>query len=120
VLKLTIAMDVGTAVNPDGCMAQIQGSALWGVSHAIREKATMADGQIEQSNFDTYEVARMGDVPEIDVVLIQNGHYPAGTGEPVVTVVPAAIANAIHSAVGARVRELPITPEAIKAAMSKA
>ena len=120
VRKLTIAMDVGTAVNPDGCLAQIEGSALWGVSHALLEKATVADGQIEQQNFDTYLVGRMDIVPEIDVVLIQNGHYPSGTGEPVVTVVPAAIANAIHDAVGARVRELPITPEAIKAAMAEA
>jgi len=120
VKKLTIAMDVGTAVNPDGCKAQIEGSALWGCSHALLEKATMKGGQIEQDNFDTYLVGRMEHVPEIDITLIQNGHYPAGTGEPVVTVVPAAIANAIHDAVGARVREMPITPEAVKAAMSEA
>lgn len=120
VKKLTIAMDVGTAVNPDGCKAQIEGSAMWGVSHALLEKATMANGQIEQDNFDTYLVARMENVPEIDVTLVQNGHYPAGTGEPVVTVVPAAIANAIEAASGARVREMPITPDSIKSALADA
>lgn len=118
VRKLTIAMDIGTAVNPDGCLQQIEGSALWGVSHALKEKATMSNGGIDQQNFDTYETLRIDEVPEIDVVLIQNGHYPAGTGEPVVTVVPAAIANAIHDAVGARVRHIPITADDIKAAMA--
>jgi isoquinoline 1-oxidoreductase len=118
VRKLTIAMDIGTVVNPDGALAQLQGSALWGVSHALKEKCTMSNGGIDQANFDTYEVLRIDEVPEVDITLIQNGHYPAGTGEPVVTVVPAAIANAIQDAVGARVRELPITPAAIKAAMA--
>ncbi len=118
VQKLTVAMDVGTAGNPDGCIQQIQGSALWGVSHALKEKATMANGAIEQINFDTFEVLRINEVPEIDIVLIQSGPYPAGTGEPVVTVVPAAIANAVHDAVGARGRELPLTPNVIKAAIA--
>lgn len=120
VKKITIAMDVGTAVNPDGCKAQIEGSTMWGVSHALLEKATMSGGQIEQDNFDTYLVGRMENVPEMDIVLVQNGHYPAGTGEPVVTVVPAAIANAIEAASGARVREMPITPDSIKAALADA
>ena len=118
VKKITIAMDVGTVVNPDGAIAQIEGSALWGVSHALRERATMSNGGIDQGNFDTYEVLRMSDVPEIDIVLIQNGNYPAGIGEPATALVPASIANAIHDAVGARVRNLPITAEAIKSAMS--
>ena len=118
--KVTNARDVGTAVNPDGCKAPIEGSTMWGVSHALLEKATMAGGQIEQDNFDTYLVGRMENVPEMDIVLVQNGHYPAGTGEPVVTVVPAAIANAIEAASGARVREMPITPDSIKAALADA
>ena len=117
VRKLTIAMDIGTIVNPDGALSQLEGSALWGVSHALKEKCTLTNGGIDQGNFDTYDVVRMSDVPELDITLIQNGHYPAGTGEPVVTVVPAAIANAIHDASGARVRELPMTAALIKAAM---
>ena len=78
----------------------------------------MSNDGIDQGNFDTYEVLRMSDVPEIDIVLIQNGNYPAGIGEPATALVPASIANAIHDAVGARVRNLPITAEAIKSAMS--
>ena len=118
VKKLTIAMDVGTVVNPDGALSQIEGSALWGVSHALRERATMSNGAIDQTNFDTYEVLRMSDVPEIDIVLVQNGNYPAGIGEPATALVPASIANAIDDAVGARVRSVPITADAIKAAMA--
>jgi isoquinoline 1-oxidoreductase len=94
-------MDVGTVVNPDGVRAQIEGSVLWGVSLALLENATMKDGGIQQTNFDTYAPMRMSQMPELDISIIGNG----------------AIANAIFTAVGARVRSLPITAEAVKAAM---
>ena len=115
--KLTIAMDVGTAVNPDGVRAQIEGSVLWGLSIATKEQATMKDGAIEQDNFDSYTPLRMADMPELDITIESPGHYPTGCGEPGVTAVAPAIANAIFNAVGARVRSLPITAEAVKAAM---
>lgn len=115
--KLTLVIDVGTAVNPDGVKAQVEGGALWGVSLATKELATMENGAIQQDNFDTYTPLRMEDVPEIDVTVVGDGHYPAGAGEPGVTVTAPAIANAIFAASGARVRDLPITPEKIKAAM---
>jgi isoquinoline 1-oxidoreductase len=120
VKKITVSMDVGTAVNPDGVRKQIEGSALYGISLALYENLTMKNGSIEQSNFDTWTPMRLNQVPEIETVLIQNGHYPAGTGEPATTVVAPAIANAIDNAVGARVRSLPITPEKIKSAMREA
>src|SRR5271166_4290251 len=115
--KLTVAMDVGTAINPDGVRAQIEGSTLWGASIALFEKATMKDGGIQQTNFDSYKPMRMSQVPEVDISVIANGEVPVGCGEPAVTVVAPAIANAIFNAVGARVRSLPITPEAVKAAL---
>ncbi len=118
--KVTISMDVGTAVNPDGVRKQIEGSALYGISLALYEKLTMKNGSIEQSNFDSWTPMRLNQVPEIETVLIENGHYPAGTGEPATTVVAPAIANAIANAVGARVRSLPITPEKVKSAMREA
>ena len=120
VKKVTISMDVGTAVNPEGVKKQIEGSALYGISLAMYEELTMKNGSIEQGNFDTWTPMRLNQAPEIETVLIQNGHYPAGTGEPATTVVAPAIANAIDSAVGARVRSLPITPEKIKSAMREA
>jgi len=115
--KLTLAIDVGTAVNPDGVLAQVEGSCLWGVSLATKENATMKNGGIEQDNFDTYEPLRMADMPELDIHIESPGHYPTGCGEPGVTVVAPAIANAIFNAVGARVRSLPITAEAVKSAI---
>lgn len=117
VKKLTVATDVGTAVNPDGIRAQVEGGAMWGLSLALYEKATMKDGGIEQSNFDTYTPLRMSQMPEVAVNIIANGEPATGVGEPTVTVVAPAIANAIFNAVGARVRSLPITAEAVKAAM---
>jgi isoquinoline 1-oxidoreductase len=115
--KLTIAMDVGTAVNPDGVRAQIEGSALWGVSLALKEQATLKDGAIEQANFNDYTPLRMSDMPELDISIIANGEPARGCGEPAVTVVGPAIANAVARAAGARVRTLPLTADSVKAAM---
>jgi CO/xanthine dehydrogenase Mo-binding subunit len=115
--KLTVATDVGTAVNPDGIRAQVEGGALWGLSLALYEKATMKDGGIEQTNFDTYTPLRMSQVPDVSVHIIANGEHATGVGEPTVTVIAPAIANAVFNAVGARVRSLPITADAVKGAM---
>jgi isoquinoline 1-oxidoreductase len=117
VRKLTVVSDVGTAVNPDGVTAQLEGATLWGLSLATLEKATLRDGAIEQTNFDSYKTLRMADVPELEIVTVQTGDYPVGVGEPATTAVAPALANAIHGAVGARVRSLPITAEAVKGAM---
>ncbi|MGP8121437.1 MAG: molybdopterin cofactor-binding domain-containing protein [Xanthobacteraceae bacterium] len=117
VKKLTVATDVGTAVHPDNIRAQVSGAALWGLSLAMYEKATLKDGGIEETNFDTYTPLRMSQTPEVDISIIANGEHATGVGEPAVTVVAPALANAIFNAVGARVRSLPITAEAVKAAM---
>lgn len=117
VKKLTVATDVGMQVHPDNIRAQVEGAALWGLSLALYEKATLKDGGIEQTNFDTYKPLRMSQVPEVAVNVIANGDKPTGVGEPAVTVVAPAIGNAIFNACGARVRALPITTAAVKAAM---
>jgi CO/xanthine dehydrogenase Mo-binding subunit len=117
VKKLTVATDVGTQVHPDNIRAQVEGAALWGMSLAMFEKATLKDGGIEQTNFDTYTPMRMSQIPEVAVNVIANGEKATGVGEPAVTVVAPAIGNAVFNAVGARVRSLPITADAVKAAM---
>jgi isoquinoline 1-oxidoreductase beta subunit len=117
VKKLTVATDVGTQVHPDNIRAQVEGAALWGMSLAMYEKATLKDGGIEQTNFDTYTPLRMSQMPEVAVSVIANGEKATGVGEPAVTVIAPALANAVFNAVGARVRSLPITAEAVKAAM---
>ncbi len=115
--KVTVVIDVGTAVNPDGIKSQCEGATLWGVSLALSEYATMKNGGIEQGNFDTYVPLRMEQVPEIDIHIVQTNNYPVGVGEPATTVIAPAIANAVFNAVGARVRTLPITPDKVLAAM---
>ncbi|HKS18304.1 MAG TPA: molybdopterin cofactor-binding domain-containing protein [Bradyrhizobium sp.] len=117
VKKLTIATDVGTEVHPDNIRAQVEGAALWGLSLAMYEKATLKDGGIEQTNFDSYTPLRMSQVPEVAISVIANGEKATGVGEPAVTVIAPALGNAIFNACGARVRALPITAEAVKAAM---
>jgi isoquinoline 1-oxidoreductase len=115
--KITIAIDIGTTVNPDGARAQTEGATLWGLSLALYEQASMRKGNIVQANFDTYTPLRMSQVPELDIHVLSTGNYPAGVGEPAVTVVAPAVANAVYNAVGARVRTLPLTPDKVKAAM---
>ena len=117
VKKLTVATDVGTQVHPDNIRAQVEGAALWGLSLALYEKATLKDGAIEQTNFDTYTPLRMSQLPEVAISVIANGEKATGVGEPAVTVIAPALANAVFNACGARVRSLPITAEAVKAAM---
>ena len=120
VKKLTVATDVGTQVHPDNIRAQVEGAALWGLSLAMFEKATLKDGGIEQTNFDTYTPLRMSQMPEVAVSVIANGEKATGVGEPAVTVIAPALGNAIFNACGARVRALPITADAVKANMTKA
>jgi CO/xanthine dehydrogenase Mo-binding subunit len=117
VKKLTVATDIGTQVHPDNVRAQVEGAALWGLSLAMYEKATLKGGGIEQTNFDTYTPLRMSQTPEVAVAVIANGEPARGVGEPAVTVIAPALANAIFNASGARVRSLPITAEAVKAEM---
>jgi len=117
--RLTIAMDPGTVVNPRNVEAQIQGSALWGASQIMSERLTLKNGAFEQTNYGEYLPIRLAQVPEIDVTIIQSDHHPSGVGEPASTVVAPAVANAIFNAVGARVRHMPISPEAVLTAMKQ-
>jgi CO/xanthine dehydrogenase Mo-binding subunit len=119
VKKLTLVADVGVAVNPDSTIAQMQGTLLWGLSLATKEHASVSNGAIEQKTFAQYNPLRMADVPELEIHLIENEHYPVGSGEPATNVVAPALANAIAKAVGARVRDLPITPERVRQALKK-
>jgi CO/xanthine dehydrogenase Mo-binding subunit len=115
--KLTLVVDAGTIVDPGGAMSQMEGAALWGLSLALHEGTTFEAGQVRDTNLDSYTPLRMADVPDLDIEFIPSTEAPVGLGEPATTVVGPAIGNAIFRAVGARVRHLPIRPEAVKAAM---
>jgi CO/xanthine dehydrogenase Mo-binding subunit len=116
--KLTIVVDTGTLVDPDGALAQVEGGALWGVSMALHEGTELVKGQIKDRNLDTYTPLRIGDVPELDIEFIHSTEVPVGLGEPATTVVAPAIGNAIFAAVGVRVRHLPIRPTAVLQAVT--
>ncbi|MFT6435422.1 MAG: CO/xanthine dehydrogenase Mo-binding subunit [Candidatus Azotimanducaceae bacterium] len=116
--KLTLVLDAGTVVHPDGALAQTEGAALWGLSLALYEGTEFKQGEISHPNLDTYTPLRMSDVPELDIELVKSDLQSVGLGEPATTVVGPAIANAVFAAVGARVRHLPMRPEDILAAIS--
>ncbi len=115
--KLWSVIDAGQIVHPDGALAQAEGGTLWGLSLALFEGTRFADGQVADLNLDTYTPLRMDQVPEMDIEFMPSSEMPVGLGEPPLSVVAPAIANAVFNAVGARVRDLPIRPEAVLAAM---
>lgn len=119
VQKLTIVVDAGTIVHPDGALAQVEGGALWGLSMALHEGTEFVNGEVKDTNFDTYTPMRIGDVPELDIEFVDSTEVPVGLGEPGTTVVAPAIGNAIFAAVGARLRHLPIRPSAVLQALTE-
>ena len=116
--KLTIVVDSGTVVHPDGALAQVEGGALWGLSMALHEGTEFIKGQVSDTNFDSYTPLRIGDVPELDIEFIDSTEVPVGLGEPATTVVAPAIGNAIFAAVGVRLRHLPMRPAALRKALA--
>ncbi len=106
--KLWVAIDCGVAVNPDIVRAQIEGGSAYGLSAAFFEEITLREGgRIAQSNFDTYRVLRMGEMPEIEVSIIDSAADPTGVGEPGTPPAPPAVANAWRALTGTSVRRLP-------------
>ena len=86
---------------------------------ALREGTELVNGQPKDTNLDSYRVLRMGDVPEVEVEFIASTEMPTGLGEPATTPVAPAIANAVFAATGARVRHLPIRPQAVLRALAR-
>jgi CO/xanthine dehydrogenase Mo-binding subunit len=116
--KLTLVIDAGTIIHPDSAEAQVEGAALWGLGMALHEGSAFVKGQPKDTNLDTYRVVRMGDVPAVEIEFLPSTEAPVGLGEPATTAVAPAIGNAIFSACGARVRHLPIRPEAVLEALA--
>jgi CO/xanthine dehydrogenase Mo-binding subunit len=115
--KLTLVADAGTIVDPDGALAQMQGASLWGLSLALHEGTEFEKGNVKATNLGAYTPLRLADTPELDITFVDSAEAPVGLGEPATTIVGPAIGNAIFNACGARLRHIPITPAAVKAAI---
>lgn len=118
VLKIVAAHDVGRAVNPTICEGQLEGAMQHGLGYALTENLRIEDGKTLVADFRDYFLRRAPDMPPIEIMLVEsnepNGPYGAkGVGEPALVPLSPAIANAIYNAVGARVKELPMTREKV-------
>lgn len=119
VTRFVVAQDCGPISNPDGLRAQIEGGTLQGMSRALGEEVTWDEQEVTSIDWRTYHSLPLGfDVPRIDSVLINRTDVPAaGAGETAITLVAAALGNAIFDATGARIRQVPFTPERVKTAL---
>lgn len=107
--EIHYAVDCGLVVNPDRVISQFEGGAVFGAGIALNNMISVKNGQVEQSNFDTYHVPRMNNSPKkVYVHLVDSKEKPTGVGEPPVPPVAPALCNAIYAATGKRIRELPI------------
>lgn len=116
--NLWIAIDPGIAVQPDNIVAQTEGAAVFGLGLALTERITIADGAVQQNNFNDYEVPRMRDVPPIAVEVISTDNPPSGAGQMATPVVAPAVSNAVAALTGVRLRRTPMMPDRVVAALS--
>jgi nicotinate dehydrogenase subunit B len=118
VKRITMAHDCGLIVNPDGLRNQIEGNVIQGVSRTLMEEVQFDANGVKNLDWASYPIITFGEIPDVEIVLINRPEMPAlGGGEPSIVVVPPAIANAIFDAVGVRLREIPLTPQRILSAL---
>jgi nicotinate dehydrogenase subunit B len=118
VRKLTLAVDVGEAINPDGVINQIEGGAIQATSWVLKERVRFDKTRITSNSWTDYPILRFSEVPDVDVEVISRPEIdPVGAGEAAHGPVTAAIANAVFDALGVRLRDLPITRDRLIAAM---
>jgi CO/xanthine dehydrogenase Mo-binding subunit len=121
VTRLTLAVDVGEAINPDGVINQIEGGAIQATSWVLKERVRFDRTRITSTSWMDYPILTFTEVPMVDVEIIQRPAIePVGAGEAAHGPVTAAIANAVFDCLGVRVRDLPITRDKIIAAMELA
>jgi len=107
--KVVCAIDCGTAVNPDGVVAQMQGGIVYGLSAALYGAVHIKNGRVQESNFDDYRIVRMPDAPKTEVIVISSGEKMGGAGEPGTPPIAPAVANAVFALTGKRLRSLPFS-----------
>ena len=119
VVRVCVGHDCGQIVNPDGLANQIEGGVIQTVSRTLMEQVQWDKTKVTSVDWGTYPILRFPDVPRVEVDMINMpGDVSWGAGEPTATAIPAAIANAIYDATGARLRSIPFTPDKVKTALA--
>ena len=120
VKRVVCAQDMGLAINPQGATIQVEGCITMGLGYALTEEIHFKGGEIFDLNFGTYKIPRFSWLPEIETVLIEaKDAPPQGGGEPAIIAMGGVIANAVFDATGARLFQLPMTPDRVKEAIEK-
>ena len=116
--NLWCAADVGLPVQPANVVAQLEGSLIFALGSALKERITIRNGAVQQSNFHDYEILRFSEIPQIKVEVIRSGDIPLPVGELGMPVVVPAVSNAVFALTGRRLRNAPFTPNRVKAALA--
>ena len=106
--RIVAATDSGHAVNPQQIEAQVEGSFVYGLSALLYGEITLKDGRVQQENFDTYQMLRMEEMPQVETIVMPSGGFWGGVGEPTIFVAAPAVLNAIFAATGKRIRSVPL------------
>jgi isoquinoline 1-oxidoreductase subunit beta len=106
--RIVASTDPGHVVNPEQVARQVEGSFVYGLSAALYGECTVKGGRMEQENFDTYNVMRIDEMPQVDTILKPSGGFWGGVGEPTIAVAAPAVLNALFAATGKRIRSLPL------------
>lgn len=112
--RIVAAVDVGIAVNPDIVRAQVEGAVGFALSSVLRNRVTLKDGVVQETNFDAYEPTRLTEMPVVEVHIMPSRAAPTGIGEPGVPVLAPSISNAVFAATGQRLRSLPLDLSGLK------
>jgi isoquinoline 1-oxidoreductase beta subunit len=111
--RVTTAVDTGIIVNPDTIVAQLEGGLVFGLTAALYGEITLKNGRLQQSNFNSYRMLRIDQMPKIEVHLIKSGEAPGGIGETGTTAAAPALRNALFAATGVALRRLPVDREVL-------
>jgi isoquinoline 1-oxidoreductase beta subunit len=113
VVKITVAIDSGIAVNPDTIKAQTEGCVVMGLTAAYKSGLTIEKGRVAEKNFHNYPILRIHECPDIEVIVMKNNFAPEGAGEPGLPPIAPALTNAIFNLTGTRIRVLPFNLDMI-------